>query len=132
MSKAMIVAFRAGSPVDGGSFSAAISKAMSPSNLAPAPPVWFQEPGLLSVVLNPSSVVQTQKTGMCLGRAAGPNDDLFRPGANRPDGTFALFRSDENQVEVLTDYAATRTIWYLHTDDLFIAATSQRMILAVV
>src|SRR5215475_484360 len=68
---------------------------------------------------------------MCLGRAACSCESLFQPGAARPDGTFALFRADENQVEVLADYAATRTIWYLHTDDLFVAATSQRMILAV-
>src|ERR1700743_2736218 len=101
MSKAMIVAFRAGRPVDGRSLSAAISSAMTPGNLTPAPPVWFQEPGLFSIVLNPSSVVRTQGTGICLGRAAASNESLFRPGADRPDGTFALFRADENEVEVL-------------------------------
>jgi hypothetical protein len=132
MSKAMIVAFRPDVTVDGGSVSAAISSAMSPSNLTPAPPIWFQEPGLFTLVLNPSAVVRTQKTGVCLGRASCSCDGLFRPGADRPDGTFALFRADENQVEVLSDYAATRTIWYLHSNELFVAATSQRMILAVV
>ncbi len=132
MSKAAIVAFRDGQTVDGRVFSDVLSGAMAPSNLSPAPAVWFQEKGLISVVLNPSAVVRTQKAGICLGRTTGSSDNLFQPGADRPDGTFALFRADENRVEVLTDYAATRTIWYVQTDELFVAATSQRMILAVV
>src|SRR5580704_1505914 len=132
MSKAMIVAFRAGLTVDGRSFSAAISAAMTPDNLSPAPPIWCQEPGLFSLVLNPSPVVRTQGNGVCLGRASCYCENLFQTESSRPDGTFALFRADGNQVEVLTDYAGTRTIWYLHTDTLFVAATSQRTILAVV
>lgn len=132
MSKALIVAFRGGQLVDGHSFSASLSAATTPANLTPTPPFWFQEHGLLSFVFNPSAVVRTQKAGICLGRTTSSGDNLFQVGADRPDGTFALFRADENQVEVLTDYAATRTIWYLLTKDLFVAATSQRMILAVV
>src|SRR5579863_3351098 len=132
MSKAIIVAFRGGRVVDGHTFSRVLSAAMAPNNLTPAPPLWFRERGLLSCVFNPSAAIQTQEASMCLGRFNGSGDSLFQIGADRPDGTFALFRADENQVEVLTDYAASRTIWYLLTDDMFIAATSQRMILAVV
>jgi hypothetical protein len=132
MSKAIIVAFRGAQPVDGHSFSAILSAAMAPNNLTPASPWWFHERGLLSFVFNPSAVVRTQKAGICLGRTTSSGDDLFQVGAARPDGTFALFRADENHLEVLTDYAGTRTIWYLLTNDLFVASTSQRMILAVV
>ena len=131
MSKAMIVAFRGGQTVDGHSFSAVLSAAMAPTNLTPAPPSWFQERGLLSFVFNPSGVVRTQKAGVCLGCTVGHDQDLFRVGTERPDGTFALFRADEDRVEVLTDHTATRTIWYLSTEELFVAATSQRMVLAV-
>ncbi|MBV8515292.1 MAG: hypothetical protein JO260_08325, partial [Acidobacteria bacterium] len=90
----------------------------------------------MSCVFNPSAAIQTQKASVSLGRVngctTGSDDNLFQVGAARPDGTFALFRADVNQVEVLTDYAASRTIWYLKTDEIFVAATSQRMILAVV
>jgi hypothetical protein len=105
---------------------------MAPSNLTPTSPLWFQERGLLSLVFNPGSGVRVQRAGICLGLTTSPCDNLFKVDADRPDGTFALFRADENRIEVLTDYAATRTIWYLHTKELFVAATSQRMILAVV
>jgi len=49
-------------------------------------------------------------------------------GQDRPDGNYALFRTTENEIEVATDAAGSRTIWYYFDDDLFIAATSQRAI----
>lgn len=52
-------------------------------------------------------------------------------GAERSEGTFALFRPDGNRIQVLTDYAGSRTIWYVATPELFAAATSQRMLVAV-
>lgn len=131
MSKAIIVAFRRERQVDGHSFSRVFSAGMSPTNLAPAPPLWYQEPGLLCFVLNPSAIITTQRAGMCLGRVTESSGNLFQIGARRPDGTFALFRADEHHVEVLSDYAGSRTIWYVQTEEMFIAATSQRMILAV-
>jgi asparagine synthetase B (glutamine-hydrolysing) len=42
-----------------------------------------------------------------------------------------FFAPNEHRLEVLTDYAGSRTTWYLVTPELFVAATSQRMILAV-
>ena len=47
---------------------------------------------------------------------------------DRPDGNYALFRTTENEIEVATDAAGSRTIWYYFDDDQFIAATSQRAI----
>jgi len=46
-----------------------------------------------------------------------------------PDGNYAIFRSSSDCIEVLTDELATRTIWYYHHHDLFIASTSQRAII---
>ncbi len=48
--------------------------------------------------------------------------------AGIPDGSYALFRSDENKVELITDIVGSRTIWYVQTEDAFIASTSQRAI----
>lgn len=49
-------------------------------------------------------------------------------GHEYPDGNYALFRAAEDRVEVAADAAATRTIWYYHDGELFIASTSQRAI----
>jgi hypothetical protein len=56
----------------------------------------------------------------------GANWSKTRSG--NPDGSFALFRSDADWGEVISDPAASRTIWYYQDDEQFIAATSQRAI----
>jgi len=63
-----------------------------------------------------------------MGRLFGPKHDWWSPGAEAPDGSYALFRSNETTVELLTDIVASRTIWYVRTEKLFIASTSQRAI----
>ncbi|MDH4071282.1 MAG: hypothetical protein OEV30_12775, partial [Ignavibacteria bacterium] len=60
------------------------------------------------------------------------HDTLFVPGSERPEGTYALFRVTENEIEACTDFVALRTIWYYQSDDLFVASTSQRLIIAAI
>jgi len=52
---------------------------------------------------------------------AGANEDY-------PDGNYALFKTAEDRLEVATDAAGTRTIWYYLDEERFVAATSQRAI----
>ena len=58
-----------------------------------------------------------------------PSSDWHAPGSAVPDGSYALFRGDNTSVEVLTDAVASRSVWYIKTDDYFIASTSQRAII---
>ncbi|MCE3221730.1 hypothetical protein G5C64_23370 [Vibrio diabolicus] len=51
------------------------------------------------------------------------------PNGLYPDGNYALFRSNDNQVELVSDYAGSRTIWYLKNEEVFIASTSQLAIM---
>lgn len=51
------------------------------------------------------------------------------PRKNYPDGNYALFRASKDEIEVVSDCVATRTVWYYHDDELFIASTSQRAII---
>jgi hypothetical protein len=132
MAKALVVAFRDRRKFDGRLFSAALSDAMTPSNLPSATPYWHQDDGVMSFISNPGTAVRTAKASVCLGTAIASENDLFLVGTARPDGTFALFRVDERRIEVLSDYAGSRTMWYLMSPELFIASTSQRMILSVV
>jgi hypothetical protein len=131
MSKALIVTFRDRRTINGDLFSTKLSSAMAPDNLSPVPPLWYQDNGVLNFVFNPSVVVRSEKAGICLGCTAGSSTNLFLVGAEPPEGTFALFRANEKRIEVLTDHAGSRTTWYLVTPELFVASTSQRMILAV-
>jgi hypothetical protein len=64
-----------------------------------------------------------------LGKMIGEDDKWHEPGTDFPEGTFALFRDGEGFCEIVTDPVGTRTIWYYHDEDLFIASTSQRAII---
>jgi hypothetical protein len=65
---------------------------------------------------------------VCLGALFGPREDWWRPGAEVPDGSYALFRGSGEKVELVSDIVGSRTIWYAQTENLFIASTSQRAI----
>ncbi|MFW5804446.1 MAG: asparagine synthase-related protein, partial [bacterium] len=42
-----------------------------------------------------------------------------------PDGSYALFRDGEKYCEIVSDPAASRTIWYYKNEENFVASTSQ-------
>lgn len=109
----------------------ALSRAIIPDNIVPPPARVLTAPGLDVGVFNPSGAVHVQGTSACLGHLIDPGDDWGRVGAARPDGSYALFRADDRSVELISDACASRTIWYVLTDDLFVASTSQRAIVAV-
>ena len=79
-------------------------------------------------VINPVSVSPTHNGSVLLGHMVRKPENWWEPGAPSPDGAYGLFRLDEKTIELVTDSLASRTIWYVKTDDTFIASTSQRAI----
>ena len=64
--------------------------------------------------------------GACIGGLFGTPGAWWQVGAEAPEGTYALARWDVGAVELLSDVCASRTMWYAHTEDAFLASTSQR------
>lgn len=108
-----------------------LNSRLSPDNITPAPAWLAQENGIIAALLNPSDAVVTENTSICLGTMINPAEDWGTPGAALPNGSYAIFRGGERQIELLTDSVASRTIWYLQTDEVFIASSSQRAIVAL-
>jgi asparagine synthetase B (glutamine-hydrolysing) len=108
-----------------------LSAAIIPDNITPPPPHLLSAPGLDIGIFNPSSAVLTRNTSVCLGHLIDPGTDWYRALAPRPDGSFALFRADDRHVELVSDTCASRTIWYIQTNEMFVASTSQSAIVAV-
>src|SRR5690606_11646485 len=101
-----------------------------PEHITPRAPVIARANGLVSVVANPTGSGRREGASVALGvLEADPH--WSRPRADVPDGCFALFRADDEHVELVADASASRTIWYAKTDDLFVASTSQRAVGAV-
>lgn len=74
----------------------------------------------------PQGAARMEGTSAFLGAFAGSSSGWERPGQPVPDGTFALVRAGEATVELCSDFAGTRTLWYVLTDRHFYASTSQR------
>ncbi len=103
---------------------------LTPDNLQRFVPVISGSGGILIGRYGQSDTVQTRGNSLCAGLLVHP-DRWDCPLSPRPDGTYALFRANEHQVEILTDTLATRTVWYYQNEDLLIASTSQRAIIAL-
>jgi hypothetical protein len=63
-----------------------------------------------------------------LGASSESGTHQLDPDSPVPSGTFALMRASGPRIAASTDYTASRTIWYCHTDDVFVVSSSQRMI----
>jgi hypothetical protein len=82
-------------------------------------------------VYTPSAAVTRHNASIVLGNAELTDADWWRPGAAVPQGAFAMVRGDAEAVELVSDPTASRSLWYIQTDDKLIASTSQRAIIAL-
>lgn len=106
------------------------SRRICPDNILAPQPRLIEDRGVLAAVFAPSGVVQVSGASVCVGHLTDA-DGWHVPWRPAPEGAFALFRSNDRTVEVLSDMVASRSIWYYHDDEVFIAATSQRAIAVV-
>ena len=79
----------------------------------------------------PVGAATAKETSAHLGAFAGSWPAWHEPGSPVPDGTFALVRSDGGRVELCSDFAGSRTLWYVLTETRFLASTSQRALVAL-
>lgn len=107
-----------------------ICSLVTPADVDVSPPVLRSRPGLTLAVVCPNPSVPMHQTSLCLGQMFGDQERWFAPAAPIPDGSFALLRSDDAHVEVVTDAVASRSVYFAATDDLFVASSSQRAVVA--
>ena len=105
-----------------------LSILLTPDNIQPRAPFVIEGDGILIGIHNATESLPVSGYSVCLGAFFGEVKDWWRPSGEIPDGTYALFRGDNTCIELVSDIVATRTIWYIKTDDIFIASTSQRAI----
>ncbi len=106
-----------------------LSKRLEPDNITFKDPEIVYDKNKLIAVFNPNDSLKIRGTNVCLGNILNSTDLWWKPKSRSPDGSYALFRGDDQIVEVIGDMLATRTIWYYHDDNLFLSSTSQRAII---
>lgn len=105
-----------------------LGKRLTPDNISTPPPYVVCRDGVHIAIFNRKSVLPTKNNSVCMGQMIGPNNNWWKPLAPVPDGCYALFRTDDSFVELVSDVTASRTIWYAQTEKMFITSTSQRAI----
>jgi hypothetical protein len=109
----------------------ALNRNLAPDNIVPHMPAFAHKAGVEAAIFNPNGATRLVGTSVCIGALLEEAPHWHAPGAPLPNGTYALLRADARRVELGADASASRTIWYVLTDDELIASTSQRAIITL-
>jgi len=102
-----------------------------PDNITPNPPRVLRDDGALLAILNPNDTVRIRGSSACLGHLISDEERWWQTNAKTPEGAFALFRVGPQAIELVSDTAASRTMWYAITENVFVASTSQRALVSL-
>ena len=102
-----------------------------PDNIPDASCKLGQKENIIYGIANHTTIIEEHDGSICMGLAYPEEKKWWKPLDAYPDGSFAIFRSDDNYVEALTDLTASRTVWYYKDDVVFVCGTSQRAIITV-
>lgn len=80
-------------------------------------------------ITNHHFLFQELDESLLLGSIFDQQNSWHKPKTEFPDGSYAIFRNDEDFIEIVSDFAASRTIWYYFDENIFITSTSQRAII---
>ncbi len=100
-----------------------ICEELTPDNIKSKPEIYSFE-NVIYGLISPNSTITRNNKNVLLGNLYGQDVDWEKSGTN-PDGNFAIFRYNNNKIEVVTDCLGTRAIWYYMDENVFIASTSQ-------
>ena len=106
-----------------------ICEALSPDNIEPRSPKIAVNNNIGYGIMNPvESSISIKGNSVLLGKLYEENNNWADLSEHSLDGSYALFRENQRFLEIVSDQAGTRTIWYYHDEVFFLASTSQRAI----
>jgi len=108
-----------------------LSGYLAPTGIEYAEPYIVSNNGILAGVLNPVRSLQYRDESIYVGGFSIGSSKWDHPGAPAPDGSYAICRANDRQVEIITDMVASRPMFYFLDDAYLIASTSQRAITAL-
>jgi hypothetical protein len=108
-----------------------LNRNLGPDNIVPSAPAFARGDGVECAVFNPNGATRLKGTSLCIGVILEEAPRWHEPGAPVPDGSYALVRTSADRIELVADATASRTLWYVLTDEELIASTSQRAIIAL-
>jgi len=82
----------------------------------------------LTVLVNPTKAVKIIDQNALIGLCYANDKNEWLEFGEMPDGNFVIKREKDQVVEILTDYQATKSLWYFFDKKILIVSSSQRMI----
>ena len=140
MADLIIACTRGGSRPDAAERLRSAALRLAPPELPVREPLLLESSGLTAAIANPTDEgVWLHDRGedaprcgaICVGGLFGKPGSWWQPGAEAPEGTYGLARWDARTVELVADICATRTLWYMLSEDAFFASTSQRALITL-
>ncbi|WP_113923023.1 hypothetical protein [Cognataquiflexum aquatile] len=125
MSKFLWIISRNNLPVETEKRILSICEELAPTNIIPNEPIIHLSDYVAFGISNPKNNVNIQSNSLLVGALIGNYENWYQPNTDHPDGSYALFREDSSHAEIISDPAASRTIWYYFEENLLIASTSQ-------
>ena len=105
-----------------------ICKKLEPDNITANKPKIALDEGIAYAIINPVNSIEIKDNSILMGHMYSREGNWHQPSSKIPDGSFAIYRSDNEYVEIATDSVGSRAVWYYMDQDLFIASSSQRAI----
>lgn len=107
-----------------------ICNALNPDNIAARENLLEISQNIIYGIANPSAAIQRNGENVLLGHTlSGAEGNWQQLGEEAPDGNFAIFRTTENELEIISDVMETKTIWYYFDKEIFLASSSQKAII---
>lgn len=103
-------------------------KQIQPSNIVTNKEIILEEYNSYTGIANPTGVVKCSGSNVLIGLCFPDSQDWQKTG-EMPDGNYVIKRENDSSIEFVTDYQATKSLWYYHDDKFFIVSSSQRMII---
>ncbi|MDT0644598.1 hypothetical protein RM553_17285 [Zunongwangia sp. F363] len=106
-----------------------ICDSINPDNIEPNPSSTYSISHTTYGISNPVSTIRINEKNILLGSLLNNYENWENTDVDYPDGNYAIFRQNEDVLEIVSDRLGTRSVWYYKDEEKFIVATSQRAII---
>ena len=108
-----------------------VADRITPGSIRGYPHQCVEGPGECLLLTGPNGAACFDGGSAHLGAFTGVWEEWHQPGTTIPEGSFALIRSDGATTELCSDFAGSRTLWYVFTEHHLFASTCQRALVCL-
>ena len=106
-----------------------ICEELNPDNISAHPTKVGGSNKVVFGISNPVSSFSIKDSNVLLGSIFEEGSNWEKKANDIPDGNFVIFKTREEDIEIITDCIGSRSVWYYQDKEKLIASTSQKAII---